>query len=514
MPKRKHLNDILNYLGIKRDKYHTLLTFLNVDWHKSQFIPSDEVVQKCKELIEKYGTGKELSHYIVQQNSLKNYGVTSVNKTLSKRRKSSQTLHNKYVKDGGWGGNQRGVNKLTSQEVEEKIKKQDLRMTHKYGENWKSLTRKDKYKISCLKNGITLETKTKAREENLYKKFPGFVIFNRYYNSNYFFHYLVENKFITEYKDIGRLHLVLERELCIPEVKKEYEKYQQISLHSGKSHYEQEIYDYLISSGIKNIVRNTRKIIHPKEIDIYLPDYKLGIEFNGLYWHSNEWKEDNSCLDKYALCKDKGIKLLQFYEDEWITKKEICKSIIKNNLELNNKVFAKNCIFKIVPKDIGKRFVDENHIHGSINGGNYYGLYYKDELIQVIQIGKPRFDKKQNAPEVLRMCTKLYTNVVGGFSKLLKHIPYEHLISYVDKRFFDGRGYEKCGWRFIKNCNPNYYYIVDNRRVSRLKYQKHKLKDKLKKYDESLSEKENMLNAGYHYIYDAGNYKYEWRKQK
>lgn len=505
------LIDILKYLGIKHDQYHTLLTFLGVDWHKNKFIPDSETIEECKRIIEEYGKGKELARYIKKENSIKRYGLSSPNMLIDKRIKSSNSLKKKYADGYSWGGNIKGVNSLTEQECEIKTQNKELELKNKYCDDWKNLTKKDKFHITCLKNNVTQESKTKSREKNLKKKFPGFVIFNRYYDSNYFFHYLLENKFLTEYKDVGRLHLVLEKEILNPVIKTEYIKYQEIAKNSGKSHYEDEIVNYLKYLRVKNIIRNTRKIIAPKELDIYLPDYKLGIEFNGLYWHSDKWQNDNACLEKHNLALSKNIKLLQFYEDEWIFKKEICKSIIRNNLNLNIKIYARNCIFKKIPTNQGKEFVNNNHIHGSVNGGNYYGLYYKNDLIQVIQLGKSRFDNKKTT-EVIRMCSKIGFSVVGGFSKILKNIPYDYLISYVDKRFFNGIGYNKCGWKFIKDCSPNYYYIVNNQRENRLKYQKHKLKSILPNYDEKLTEKQNMIKAGYHYICDAGNYKFEWKR--
>ena len=74
-----------------------------------------------------------------------------------------------------------------------------------------------------------------------------------------------------------------------------------------------------------------------KEIDIYLPELKLGFEFNGLYWHSELHKEKLYHYNKYKLFKDNGIVLVSIWEDDWEYRKEIVKSMILNKLGKSNK---------------------------------------------------------------------------------------------------------------------------------------------------------------------------------
>jgi G:T-mismatch repair DNA endonuclease (very short patch repair protein) len=70
---------------------------------------------------------------------------------------------------------------------------------------------------------------------------------------------------------------------------------------------------------------NTRKIIYPLEIDIYCPDYKIGIEFNGSFWHSSSFKKrknKNIHMVKFLKCKEKNIRLIHIYQRDWELRKE------------------------------------------------------------------------------------------------------------------------------------------------------------------------------------------------
>ena len=116
-----------------------------------------------------------------------------------------------------------------------------------------------------------------------------------------------------------------------------------------------EIKSYLEQWGIKNIISSDRSIIPPLELDIYLPDKKLAIEFNGLYWHSEiaGRKNKNYHLNKLNLCADKGIELIQIFEDEWIQKKNIVLALLKSKLGIiTNKYHARKLKIKIVDSNI------------------------------------------------------------------------------------------------------------------------------------------------------------------
>ena len=264
-----------------------------------------------------------------------------------------------------------------------------------------------------------------------------------------------------------------------------------------------------------DVILNTRSIIYPQELDIYIPEKKIAIEFDGLYWHSEEEKPDkNYHLNKTLSCEKQGIHLIHIFENEWLTKQEIVKSRLKNLLGVYDKtIYARKCQIKEIDSKISKEFQEENHIQGAVNSKVNLGLYYKNELISLMTFGKCRFDKHHEW-ELLRFCNKLGYHVPGAASKLLKHFEENYkptsLVSYADRRWSQGKVYEKLGFTFSHASSPNYWYWKNPELLeSRIKYQKHKLKDLLENFDESKTEVENMKANGYNRIFDCGNLVYE-----
>jgi hypothetical protein len=155
-----------------------------------------------------------------------------------------------------------------------------------------------------------------------------------------------------------------------------------------------------------------------------------------------------------------------------------------------------------------KIFLDNNHLQGNVNAAINIGLYYNDELVSIMTFIKSRYNKEVEY-ELLRFCNKLNTSVIGGASKLMSCFinTYKpnNIISYANRRWSQGNLYEKLGFTFTHNTLPNYFYYKNGDLESRVKYQKHKLKDKLEVFDDSLTESENMYNNGYRKIYDSGN---------
>ncbi|QPX65421.1 putative homing endonuclease [Campylobacter phage F372] len=257
----------------------------------------------------------------------------------------------------------------------------------------------------------------------------------------------------------------------------------------------------------ENTIRNSYRILDKKQLDYYIPDYKLAIECNGDYWHSESCnKTKNYHLNKTLECEAKGIQLLHIFESSWIEKKDIWTSIINNKLGKSKKIMARKCILRKVDKAEEKEFLDTNHLQGFTGSSICYGLYYKDELVCLMSFGKPRFTDKYDW-ELIRLCTKMGLNIIGGASKLLKHFHKNNkgsLISYSDRLYSNGSIYKQLGFTFSHYSEPGYYYFKNGGIHTRQQFMKHKLKDKLEKFDPNLTESENMRLNGYHKIWDCG----------
>ena len=277
-----------------------------------------------------------------------------------------------------------------------------------------------------------------------------------------------------------------------------------------KSKPETELSNYIESLLSDSVVDfNNISILNGLELDIVAND-NLAIEFNGNYWHSElQGKDKNYHLNKTKKCEDQNIQLLHIFEDEWIEKSTIWKSIINSKLNKSNKIYARKCrIEEVIPKDKNK-FLNYNHLQGRDRSNVNLGLYYEDELVSIMTFCKSRFNK-QYEWELSRFASKLNTTVVGGASKLLSAFKKTYnpnsIITYANRRYSNGNLYKQLGFTFSHYSNPNYFYRKNTiTRYSRHQFQKHKLKDKLDIFDSKLSEWENMKLNGYDRIWDCGN---------
>lgn len=295
---------------------------------------------------------------------------------------------------------------------------------------------------------------------------------------------------------------------------------------SGYSNLEKEVVSFINELGINNIQENTKKIIPPLELDIYLPDYNIALEFNGLYWHGEIQSGNDKTYhyNKTYECFKRGIKLIHIFEDEWINKSEIIKSIIKNNINKSNKIYARKCSIKILDNKVAEIFYNENHLQGYIPSKYHIGLYYNDELISSMSFSKPRSiygnNNKNYEYELIRFCNKISFNVIGGASRLfqffIKNYNCNSIFTYSDISKsgldYESNVYYKLGFKYLNISDPNYWYIIDNNREYRYKYQKKNLEKLLPIYNNLLTEWENMQNNNIDRIWDCGNLRFGWIK--
>lgn len=266
-----------------------------------------------------------------------------------------------------------------------------------------------------------------------------------------------------------------------------------------------------------------------KEIDIYIPDLKIGIEMNGLYFHSEKGGKDSRYhLDKTLKAHEAGIRIIRVYSDEYINKKEIVIEKLKHILRKNDnpKVYARKCEIRVVSEKDAKEFYDRNHIQGHVIGCMiHYGLYHNSKLVSMMSFSKVRKSlgsvSSDSEFELTRFANDIHTRVLGSFGKLLKEFKKEYsfdrIVSYADIRWssLDHNIYVKNGLTFKNQSKPSYYYIKssggnDSKRYNRFTFRKNVLKDKFPDiYSDNLTEKEIMEKAGFSRIWNCGNIVYE-----
>lgn len=422
----------------------------------------------------------------VQKTCMEKYGTTNVFKSDLLKNKSKQTCLMKY-----------GCEYVSqSKEFQEK-RKQNLK--EKYGENYNSVLyggkgnpgqSKRAYQNYILKSDYVIplfseEEYVEAKKENLLAQFK--------------FKCKKCGCIFESYWDNGHTKSCPN---CLN--------------NGGTSLLEHEIFDFLKANDI-HFIQNDRKKIHPLEIDAYIPNNEIGIEVDGLYWHSTGFGKSKSYhLEKTKLCEEKGIQLIHIFENEWNFKQDIVKSRLKNILGIyDHKAYARQCEIRPIDSFISREFQENNHIQGAVNASVNLGLYFNNELISLMTFGKTRFNKKYEW-ELLRFCNKLGWHVPGAATKLLKYFERNYspksIISYADRRWSStvhGNVYEKMGFKLDHISKPDYWYYNDLEILeSRIKYQKHKLPKLLKNFDPSKTEVQNMLDNGYNQIFDCGNLVY------
>jgi hypothetical protein len=248
-------------------------------------------------------------------------------------------------------------------------------------------------------------------------------------------------------------------------------------------------------------------------------DFKLAIEYNGLYWHSEYTgqKQRSYHQMKHVLCAKKGIQLLTIFESDDLHK---IFNLIRHKIAQDQKrIYARSTEVRQISNDVATKFHDNFHINGAVKSRYHYGLYHANELVQVASFSKSRFNKKYEYE-----CTRNTIGeiqIVGGTSKLFKHfmrtVNPKSLLTYSDLRFGEGNVYSHCGLKRLENTKPNYWYFHrQNTKIvhNRVKFQKHKLKKLFTtdNFNPDISEWQNMIVNNYDRIFDCGNAVWVWNE--
>lgn len=239
------------------------------------------------------------------------------------------------------------------------------------------------------------------------------------------------------------------------------------------SHYENDIVEYIKSFYTGEIQTNVRNVIPPYELDIYIPEKNVAIEFNGTYWHSSLQKDKDYHYKKSSLCEEKGIRLIHIWEYEWNDDRQqpILKNIIRSALGCTeNKVYARKCSIKEVPSNQMRKFFNDNNIQGFRPGKFSICLIYDDEIVMAYQMGNAFFGKGKYEWEVIRGATKLNTTVVGGASKIWKYFVDKYkpksCVYYIDYNYFNGKSILKLSDKFkYATSQPSFknYWVAEDK---------------------------------------------------
>ena len=232
---------------------------------------------------------------------------------------------------------------------------------------------------------------------------------------------------------------------------------------------ENEISEYIEGLIDDNIILNSRDIISPNELDIYVPSRNIAFEYNGLYWHSDKFVGRDYHLSKTEKAITKGIKLIHIFEDEWLYKKDIVKSMINKELGCSKIIDASNCDVKIIKNNVTETFINNNSIHYYVPCDFNIGLYYRDELLSTISF---KNDKVNGHYLLQNFCDKKYFTVRKGIIKLINEfinmMKPKEIITYIDRRWDNSDVFYEIGFKHIESLAPTCHYIINNKRTTEI----------------------------------------------
>lgn len=452
--------------------------------------------KRKKTNLERYGVEVPTKNEKVKekqaQTNLERYGVKAVSQSKEIRDKQNATCIQKY----GY------TSSLQNEEVNKKAR---ATMKKLYGVEYSgqsSELRSKRQKTSLTKYGTFNANQQDIKHLDVW------------INPDLFKNYLEENSKPTIY-EISQYFNV-----CVSAALKKTHQYKLESLvdiNPFKSHYESEIESVIRDKfNINNIQHNVKTLLKGRqEVDLYLPDYKLGIEFNGNYWHSDaqeKYQDHNGRTTKHQQksleAESKGLFLFHIFEYEW-NNSTIRQNIINRLSSLLNqntrKIAARKCQIRELTKDQKKAFLNANHIQGNDRSTIALGLFLKEELVACMSFVKP---KTKYSWELSRFCTTHQTTVQGGASKLFRYFinnilkKDEVVVSYNDISKTKGDIYPKLGFELKSINDPNYIWMNFQTLDIRTRYQ-----------EQAAGEVERMHNLGYHRICDCGTKTWIFKKE-
>lgn len=486
------ISNWLNKFGYKKDRdqeYKSKLVSLEYKYGRkiknSYDVPGakDKAETTC---LSKYGTKHHLSAQSVKDKRTKTvrriYGVDNVAQNQDVKLKTINTMVDRY-----------GVTSaLQNPEIN---KRWHNTVQNKYGVDHvlKSKHFKDKKKKFLDDSGVTNTSQLHISKESL-------EILD---NKELFEQFIVESGYKVAHK-LGELLGV-----STTPIYQRIDKYGLRHLvESFGSSIEEEICGYLPEIEF----HKDREILDGKEIDLYSDKYKIGIEFNGNYWHSDKFEKDRYYHQKKSFnAQKKGVFIYHIWEYEWHDKriKQAIINQLRNLFGLNKeKIYARKCEVHEVDGKVAKAFFDANHVQGQLSSGIKLGLYYNNELVSIMSFADNSINKNYEY-ELNRFCSKAGCNVIGGASKLFKYFIKTYnpksIISYSDISKARGTLYKTLGFTEDHLSEPQYHWTNGTKVLSRYKTQIKRLieigwRDK----NSNESESQVMRRNGYNKLYDCG----------
>lgn len=259
----------------------------------------------------------------------------------------------------------------------------------------------------------------------------------------------------------------------------------------------------------------TRTKIQGYSVDIWIPDQKIAIEYNGLWWHSFNIRGTRD-YRKYKGLQESNIRYIGIFEDEWLEKPDIIKTYFKNLLR------AQQDQIKLRPQKVevcytqglsqnGVKLLKEHHYIGNTHTiQDCWEIKYNNETIGLVGIGLPSRQNISENYEIKRICLNSSYKIPGVWSYIFKNYIQKYykkgisITTFSDNRRDLGSLYEKLGFKCIKKNRPDFYWCKGQKREHKSKF---KMNDKIRTTGKSEIQYWEDLN--YYRVFDCG--KTKWR---
>ena len=484
---------------------------------------SPEIQQRIRENsrkrygVDHYSQSPEIREHMIK-GMIDKYGDSCPNRVPEIRDKTIQTVRNRYGVD----------NVGQSDEIKERMKKT---CQERYGVDYalqseeirNQIRETCKSKYGCYGAPPKLFLK-KMEDETFRIRYTEFIDDPSKYIDTHYDGHVSLNKLVKDLElDFTTVYDIVDKQCMWDKVSKQI------------SSMEVEVMDYLKSLDPDIIIiTHDRNVIHPYEIDIYLPEYHLGIECNPTFTHNSSFKSFGNTDPikssyhkmKTDLCEAKGVFLFHIFGYEWTNRKDIILSMIRNMLKKNkNRIYARKCSIRTVDDKICAEFLNQNHRQGYCRSSVRLGLYYEDEIVSLMTFGHTRIGigkmlkDTDSTYELLRFCNKINISVVGGASKLFKHflstVDSDKIVSFSDRSHTQGSLYRTLGFHAVSMTDPGYVWvnIYNDQCLNRTQCQKNNLTKLFNDATidiENKTERQIMEEHGYARVYDSGVIRWEY----
>jgi len=244
--------------------------------------------------------------------------------------------------------------------------------------------------------------------------------------------------------------------------------------HPKESKGQLELFDFVKTLAL-DAVLSDRTILQGLELDVFVPSRRFGIEYDGLYYHSEEFASNDRAAKKMRKADENNVAVLRIFEDEWRDKRLIVEAMIKHRLGLaTHRIGARQCKLKELTSSERRVFMDACHLDGDVRSKAAWGLVSDGQIIAALSVRRPFHKMHKNALEVARFCLKPGISAPGALARLAKHalqrskeMGYDRLMTYVDRRVGKGEGYVAAGFKVVRTTKPRFWWTDYKHRYDR-----------------------------------------------